>query len=65
MSIFISQHLGLEFFYNRVVSGGIILCDDYGFAICPGAKRAFDEYMQDKCENIIHFPTGQGFIMKK
>lgn len=55
----------LNFFYPRMVSGGILICDDYGFSTCPGAKQAFDTYMQDKEEKIIHVPTAQGFIIKK
>jgi O-methyltransferase len=54
----------LSFFYPRLVRGGLMVCDDYGFSTCPGAKRAFDEYMKDKPEKIIHVPTGQGFIIK-
>ena len=26
-----------EFFYERLSPGGIILCDDYGSLLCPGA----------------------------
>ncbi|MGK7887261.1 MAG: TylF/MycF/NovP-related O-methyltransferase [Crocosphaera sp.] len=55
----------LEFFYPKLVSGGIILCDDYGFSTCPGAKLAFDEYILDKPEKIVHVPTGQAFILKR
>jgi hypothetical protein len=54
----------IRFFYPRLVPGGIILSDDYGFRTCPGAKGAFDEYMKDKPEKIIHVPTGQAFIIK-
>ncbi|HAC66274.1 MAG TPA: methyltransferase [Cyanothece sp. UBA12306] len=55
----------LKFFYPKLVVGGIILCDDYGFSTCPGAKLAFDEYMSDKIEKIVHVPTGQAFILKR
>jgi hypothetical protein len=34
----------LEFFGSRMVPGGIIVCDDYGFETCPGARRAGDEF---------------------
>lgn len=34
----------LEFFYFRMIKGGIIICDDYGFSSCPGAKKAFDDF---------------------
>jgi hypothetical protein len=54
----------LEFFYSRMVPGGIILCDDYGFLTCPGARQAFDEFIEGKPERIIEVPTGQGFIIK-
>jgi hypothetical protein len=54
----------IDFFYPRMVEGGIILSDDYGFATCPGARRAFDEYMKEMPEKIIHVPTGQAFIIK-
>jgi len=55
----------LAFFYSRVVPGGVILCDDYGFSTCPGAKQACDEFMADRPERIVHAPTGQAFIVKR
>ncbi|AFL69156.1 TylF/MycF/NovP-related O-methyltransferase [Sulfurospirillum barnesii] len=55
----------IEFFYDRLVKGGLLICDDYGFKSCPGAKKAFDEVMQTKSENIIFLPTGQAFIIKE
>jgi O-methyltransferase len=54
----------LEFFYSRMHTGGIILCDDYGFTDCPGATRALDEFFRDKEESIFHIPTGQGMVIK-
>ena len=55
----------LEFFYPRMVSGGVIVMDDYGFENCPGANRAAEEFMDNKPEMIIHCPTGQGIIIKQ
>ena len=54
----------VAFFYQRLVPGGIIVCDDYGFTTCPGATRAMDEFMADKPEHIVHLPTGQGVIFR-
>lgn len=54
----------LEFFYPRMNSGGIILCDDYGYDNCPGARRAMDDFFSDKPEPLIHLPSGQGFVLK-
>lgn len=55
----------VEFFYHKMVSGGIILCDDYAAYGTPGARRAFDEFFQKKPENIILTPSGSGFIIKQ
>jgi hypothetical protein len=56
----------LAFFYERLVPGGILLCDDYGSIHCPGATKAFDEFLADKAEpSVIQLTTGQGFIVKR
>lgn len=34
---------GIEFFYPRLVKGGIIVCDDFDWPNCPGVKKALDE----------------------
>lgn len=57
-------HDSFAFFYPRVASGGVMICDDYGFASCPGAKRAVDEFFADKPERVISLPTGQSLIIK-
>lgn len=54
----------LTFFYDRVNPYGMILCDDYGFESCPGARRALDFFFDDKREKIVSLPTGQGLVIK-
>lgn len=54
----------LEFFYPRMNVNGVIVCDDYGSAYCPGAKRAVDEFFADKGEEVLSLPTGQAIIFK-
>jgi hypothetical protein len=54
-----------EYFYDLVVPGGIIVCDDYGFTPCGGAKEAVDEFMAGRPENVVHSPTGQGIVIKQ
>ena len=58
-------YASLEFFYPRMNPGGIIVLDDYGSTICPGAYKAAEEFMIDKPEYIINLPTSQGIIIKK
>jgi hypothetical protein len=55
----------MEFFYERMSRGGVLVLDDYGFTTCPGAYRAVDEYMRDKAEYVLSLPTGQGVIIKQ
>jgi hypothetical protein len=40
----------LDFFYPRVVKGGIILFDEYNDPAWPGANRAVDEFLSSKPE---------------
>ena len=57
-------HESLEFFFPRLYPGGMLVCDDYGFDSCPGARRALDDFFADRRVRIIHLPTGQGVIIK-
>jgi O-methyltransferase len=53
-----------EFIYPRLLKGGIAIFDDYGFASCPGAKKAVDDFFKDKIEIPLVLPTGQAIIFK-
>jgi hypothetical protein len=55
----------IAFFYPRMVPGGIMLFDDYGFGSCPGATAAIDRFMDGKAEPIINLSAGGAFIVKK
>lgn len=52
----------LEFFAPRMTADGIIVCDDYGFETCPGARRAMDEWACARSIPVVHLPTGQGVV---
>lgn len=54
-----------EFFYPRLVPGGILLFDDYGFTSCPGAKSAADAFFADKPELVLHLVTSQAMVIKR
>lgn len=55
----------LEFFYPRMVEGGIIALDDYGYLGFPGAKRAVDEFIEGKGIFFLPLPSGEAFIIKR
>lgn len=53
-----------EFFYPRLVPGGMILFDDYGFPSCPGVRQAVDSFFRQRSEVPIYLPTGQALIIR-
>lgn len=53
-----------RFFYPRLVRGGILLFDDYGFPSAPGAREAVDEFFRDGTQFPIYLPTGQCVVIK-
>jgi hypothetical protein len=59
----------LDYFYPRMVAGGMMIFDDYGFETTPGAKKAIDEWFGKcfyRCEIIYNtgHKTGQYLIVK-
>jgi O-methyltransferase len=62
LDIYPSIRSACDFFYPRLAHGGIMLFDDYGFASCPGARRAVDEFFSDKTEIPMVLPTGQCLV---
>ncbi len=53
-----------HFFYPRLLKGGVMIFDDYGFPACRGEKDAVDEFFIDKPESPIPLPSGQALILK-
>lgn len=53
-----------EFFWDKLVSGAVIVLDDYGWAKHIVQKHAFDEFAKQKKVPILSLPTGQGLIIK-
>lgn len=53
-----------EFFYPRMVKGGIMVFDDYGSLSCPGAKTAIDEFFVNKPEYPCYLPMGESLVVK-
>jgi O-methyltransferase len=53
-----------RYFYDRLIAGGIMLFDEYGFPSCRGERRAVDEFFTSRPESPVVLPTGQAFIVK-
>ena len=54
----------VRFFYDRLSTGGVFVCDDYGFITCPGATAAIEEFLLSKPEKMVSLPGGGGFFIK-
>lgn len=59
-----SVHECIEFVYPRVVAGGLIVFDDYGFPSCARARQAVDQAFERRRETPIYLPTGQAVVIK-
>jgi O-methyltransferase len=53
-----------EFLWPRMISGGIIVLDDYGWRPHIGQKHAWDEFAEARGQMILALPTGQGLLIK-
>jgi O-methyltransferase len=65
VDIYEPTRYALDFFDSRLIVGGIIIVDDYGFRTCPGVKQAVDTFVELRC-NYIVLPllTGQCVLSK-
>ena len=54
----------LEWCYDKLSTGAIVLLDDYGRPGTYGAKVAADEFLENKSEHLFSMPTGQAFFIK-
>lgn len=63
VDLYIPTLSSLEFVSNKLQVGGMIICDDYGFSNCPGARKACDEFI-DMNQNftLLPLPTGGALI---
>jgi O-methyltransferase len=58
--------LSLEFFAPRLSEGGMIVCDDYGYGTCPGARQAVLEFVDQSPEwRVLELSSGQGVISRQ
>jgi O-methyltransferase len=55
---------GLDFFYPRMVPGGIIMFDDYGTSNWPGVEKAVREFCSENDIFPVKMAWWQGLIIK-
>jgi O-methyltransferase len=67
LDIFKPTQESLEFFYPRVISGGLIWLDDYGLSSWPGCVKAVDQFVREYCQDdlVMKNPFGGLVILKR
>ncbi len=64
MNAVLPEIAALEFFWERLVPGAIVLLDDYAFYGYSEQKHAMDQLATRMSFSIASLPTGQGLIVK-
>ena len=64
MNSVIPEVEALNYFWDKMVKGGVIILDDYGYAGCEDQKIAHDKFAKSKNVEILSLPTCQGIIIK-
>jgi hypothetical protein len=54
----------LEYFWERLVLGAVVLLDDYGYRGYEAQKHAMDELARRRDVPIASLPTGQGLLIR-
>jgi predicted O-methyltransferase YrrM len=52
----------IEYFWDKLLPNGVLVCDDFGSSKTVGAKKAMVDFFGR--DNIIEFSTQQAFVIK-
>lgn len=64
MNIVLPEIAAIEFFWDRLVPGAVLLLDDYGWTTHAAQREAFDAFAQAHGVMIMAVPTGQGILIR-
>jgi O-methyltransferase len=62
VDLYESTLAGLQYFFPRLIPGGVILSHDY--SILAGVRKAFEDFLRDKPERPIQLPSTQCMLIK-
>lgn len=54
----------MEYLFDRMVSGGSIVLDDYGWKVFEKQKIVADTFFNVRGYTVLELPTGQGLVIK-
>ena len=64
MNCSLPERAALEHFWPKLVSGAIVILDDYGWSRHEAQKRVADEFAAGRGVSVLSLPTGQGVLLK-
>ena len=64
MNCAIPEQAAAEYFWPRMVPGGLMLFDDYGYVAYEPQKVALDQFAHACGVTVLSLPTGQGLVIK-
>jgi O-methyltransferase len=64
MNIAKPEIAAMEFFWDKLVKGAIVVFDDYAWAHCGEQYDALNEFARSRGVKIAALPTGQGLLIK-
>jgi Macrocin-O-methyltransferase (TylF) len=64
MNCAMPERAALEFFWDRLSPGAVVLLDDYAYCGHECQREAIDEAARAKDVQVLSLPTGQGLIIK-
>lgn len=64
VDVYESTRAAFDWVWERMVPGGIVVFDDYGFATCDGVRRFVDEVRPAAGRVVVHNLNGHAVIVK-
>jgi len=64
MNTAVPEIAAMDYFWDKMVSGAMIVLDDYGYPGCLNQKIEHDKWATSKDVKILSLPTCQGLIIK-
>ena len=64
MNIAVPERAAIEFFWPKLVPGGIVVLDDYAFSTYQSQHDTMNEFAASVGTDVLTLPTGQGLIIK-
>ena len=64
MNCVVPEIAAIEYFWDRLAPGAIVVLDDYGWKGFEEQRKAFDRFAYSHGTRVLPLPTAQGFLMK-